>query len=102
MNIRHQFTLLRRAYRSALRPSAAIGDVRQGAAIIAARVNACSALRAFTGRWDTCDISRERCGVGYWPRERKHRCNPPHVSASCKRWMMEDRGIAPLGLMRLA
>jgi hypothetical protein len=112
---RERFTLVRRAYRAACRPSAAIGDVQQGRAIVAARVCACSALRAITGKWDTCERVVSYCefqkGRGYvavyaGERERVKTASGRihalrwHVSNACATWMRRDGGFCRLGLYR--
>lgn len=51
---RERFTALRRAYRAAHRLSPLAGDIATGQAIVFAKMATVDALRAFTGKWDTC------------------------------------------------
>lgn len=57
---REVFQSLRRTYRVTKKLSAAAGTVQDGQQVVCAKLAAVSALRKFTGQWDTFDVEYPR------------------------------------------
>lgn len=57
---REIFQSLRRTYRATKKLSATAGTVQDGQQVVSAKIAAVSALRKFTGQWDTFDMGHPR------------------------------------------
>jgi hypothetical protein len=79
---RDQFKAVRRMYRTACKlDPMALGTIE-------ARTCAVTAMRAATGKWDTCEpIQWPRNFVGIFYRFGKWEARRPHVAAACTRWL---------------
>jgi nitric oxide synthase oxygenase domain/subunit len=82
---KEQFHAIRRMYRASLRVSAVHANGEQ---VVRARVAAVSAMRKFTGKWDTCEPVPVRRTYRYIHRGYNRRSvNRQFVAAACTRWL---------------
>lgn len=89
MNAKTIFQAIRRSYRVA--HSTPI--LAEGA--IAVRIAVTSALRAFTGKWDTCEPAGRSfilssCNRSKRRTSKNNACYSPFVAAACTRWMKKN------------
>lgn len=81
---KEQFRAIRRIYRASLRVSAVHANGEQ---VIRTRMAAVSAMRKFTGKWDTCEPVPVRRTYRYIDRGFNRRSvNRQFVAAACTRW----------------
>jgi hypothetical protein len=89
MNTKDIFFAIRRAYRVVHNaPISADG-------VIESRIAATSSMRAFTGKWDTCEpFSRSNAISSLQSSKRRtskrNWCYSPFVAAACTRWLKKN------------
>lgn len=89
MNAKTIFKAIRRSYRVAHNtPILSEGG-------IAVRIAATGAIRAFTGKWDTCEpVGRSfvlsQCNRSNRRTSKGNACYSPFVAAACTRWMKKN------------